>query len=492
MRSPWHPRSMGVIARQLVVFTLALLTLGLSVGSAHVRAQTPTVLYARPGVEPAPFTFRLADVSPRWIALERDRDLVSQEILVLDARDGREVLRTRGVSLPAGAPRTVMESYDLAARPFLSGDRVISFVDHETLVATSITDGRELWRAAIPSMILFEGALDVSETRVAWADGSGLHVLDAATGAELWRAPLRPWPTGGHVVLSDDARIAAWDFSGTVIAWDAAGRETARVTQPMDYGGSGILWSSGAIVTIGGQIRLFDPNGGRVITTRACTDRCAAIDTGTHLVVLDTRGTVAMARDGGVVALAGVSSEAWLHEAGGDVVIVDPDGVATAFDLASGAVRSRVSVGSPVVRHLYRPRSRVLVARGVDGVGDVLVRVDASGALEARSLRTTTAPRSITVAGVFRANGRARAGVRLTVGGVRVRTDASGRFRARVTIDGPIVVRVTEQEIVRSTRRPCASDHVQEIDVPETSTLVRARVDAASYPYECDRLCHCD
>jgi hypothetical protein len=479
---------MGVIAR-----LLGLVIIVGSLASGAAEAQTPSIVYTRAVAEPAPFTFRLADVSAQWIALERDRDLSSQEILVLDARDGREVLRTPGMTLPAGGTRTVMENYDLAMSPRLSADRVITFLDPQTLAAISIPDGRELWRAPVSSIVLLEGALEVSDTRVAWSDASGLHVLDAASGRELWRAPLRPWPTGGHVALNDDGRVAAWDFDGTVIAWAANGVETARVTQPMDYGGAGILWSGGAIVTIGGSLQTFDANGGRVIATRACTDYCAAVDTGSHLVVLDAQGATAIARDGHVVSLRGVSASAWLHEATGHVVLVDSDGVATTIELTAGAVRSRVSVGPPVARHLYRPRPRVRVARGVSGVGDVLVRVDASGALEARSLATTVAPQPITIVGVLYANRRPRAGVRVIVGGVRVRTDARGRFRARVEVDGPILVGVPGEEIVRATRRPCASDVEQVIEVPPGgSRTARVRVDAASYGYECDRSCRCD
>ncbi len=490
MKSSCHHRSMGVTPRLLVLVTLVL---AVSFGSAHVSAQTPTVVYTRAVAEPAPFTFRLADVSARWSLLERDRDLTSQELLVLDARDGREVLRTPGLALPAGGTRTVMESYDLAMCPRLAGDRVITFVDGQTLAAVSVPDGRELWRAAVPSIVVLEGALDVSETRVVWSDASGLHVLDAASGREVWRAPLRPWPTGGHVALAADGRVAAWSFDGAIVAWDASGRETARVTQPIDYGGAGILWSGGSVVTIGGSIQTFDPNGGRVLATRACSDRCAAVDTGTHLVVLDVGGTVAVARDGSVVPLPSVSPESWLHEASGDVVVVAPDGVATAHDLSTGTARSRVSVGPPIARLLYRPRSRVRVARDVQGVGDVLVRVDANGALEARSLATTTAPRTITIVGVLHGNGRPRAGVRFTIGGVQVRTDASGRFRARVTVDGPIVAHVAREDIVRATRRPCAQDVEQSIEVPaDISRPLRVRVDTWSYGYECDRACRCD
>jgi hypothetical protein len=119
--------------------------------------------------------------------------------------------------------------------------------------------------------------------------------------------------------------------------------------------------------------------------------------------------------------------------------------------------------------------------------------VCSSDLLEARSLAAPApTPRRIVVAGVLRVNRRARSGVPITIGGVRVRTGADGRFRARVELTGPILLRITREDLVRAAHRPCASDLEEVVEVPETGESVHLRLEAQAYGYECDRACRCD
>lgn len=484
----------GRSVRTWSTFLLALVALAALAAPRTAAAQTPGVAYARSGGEPAPFVFRLADASSRWIALERDRDLTSQEILVLDARDGTEVLRAPGLTMPPGAWHPVSETYDLAVRPFLSGDRVLTFVDPDTLVAAGLPGGAELWRASVPAHALVTGTFIVSERRLAWADGPELHVLDAATGRELWTATSRPWSTQGLVAIAADDRVGAWDAEGAVIVWDATGRETMRLTRAIDWGAAGLFFTTSALVTVGSSVTWIDASSGRELEVHPCAEQCAAADAGTHVIVADENGLWARPEGSGpAVRLAPASSRGWLHEASGGVLVVGDDGVATLYDLG-GVVRARFSVGVPIARWLYRPRSRVGVARAALGGEDVLVRVDPSGALEARSLAVPSPPpRRVVVTGVLRVSGRARAGVPLTVGGVRVRTAADGRFRARVEVAGPVLLRVAGDDLVRASRRPCARDHEELVEIPEAGTApIRLRVETHAYPYECDAACRCD
>ena len=483
---------LGVRTWSLSVLALgALATLALPRPAA---AQAPGVAYTRGAREPAPFVFRLADASRRWIALERDRDLTSQEILVLDARDGTEVLRAPGLTRPPDGWHPVSETYDLAVSPFLSGDRVLTFVDPDTLVAAALPGGAELWRARVPVRALVTGTFVVTERRLAWADGTELHVLDAATGRELWTATFRPWSTHGLVAIAADDRVATWDAEGAVIVWDATGRETMRLTRAIDWGAAGLFFTASALVTVGSSVTWIDASTGRELEVHPCAEQSAAADAGTHLIVADENGLWARPEGGGAaVRLAPASSRGWLHDASGGVLVVGDDGVATLYDLA-GAVRARFSVGVPIVRWMYRPRSRVGVARGALGGEDVIVRVDPSGALEARSLAVPSPPpRRVVVTGVLRVSGRARAGVPLTIGGVRARTSADGRFRARVEVEGPVLLRVTGDDLVRASHRPCAHDHEELVEIPEAGTApIRLRVETHAYPYECDAACRCD
>ena len=473
--------------------TCLLALVALAAASA-ASAQTPGVLYTRPAQEPAPFVFRLADVSSRWVVLERDRDLVSQEVLVLDVRDGSEVLRTAGLALPATAPRPVSEAFDLTVRPYLSGDRVLTFVDADTLVAHALPGGAELWRVRVPALVLLTGTFVVSEQRVAWADGPDLHVLEAQSGRELWTATFHPSPAGGRVAIAPDGRVAAWEADGTLIVWDATGRQTIRLSQATDWGGAGLFFSPSALVTVGSSVTWIDPATARVIEVHPCAEQCLAIDVGSHVIVGDEHGLFARPDGGGrAVHLASVPRDAWVHEASGGVLAVGGDGVASLYDLA-GVVRARFSVGVPQVRWLYRPRSRVLLARAAVGGEDVIVRVDATGALEARSLAAPPPPpRRVLVTGLLRVSGRPRVGVPLTIGGVRVRTGADGRFRARIELAGPVLLRIASDDLVRAAHRPCARDHEELVEIPEASAApVRLRVEAQAYPYECDRACRCD
>jgi hypothetical protein len=376
----------------------------------------------------------MAGASARWIALERDRDPSSQEILVLDARDG-------------------------------------------------------------PLTVLFEGALAVSDTRVVWADAaSGLHVLDAASGRALWHAAFRPWPSGGHVALAPDDRVAAWGPDGEVRVWSPTGAVLAHLTMPVDYGVAGLLWSAGTLVTCGSQTTRIDPGTSAVIETIHPEAGCLAVDVGGRLITLEGRELVARS----VAPVAPVplrgALPGWVHSGTTDAFVVTDDGIVEAYDVATGGLRYRISVGQPRMVWLYRPRSAVEIARGALRGQDVVVTVDRAGNLEARSLAVPVSPPPVVVVtGVVRVNRRALPGVTMSIGGRRVRSRAGGRFSTRVELEGPLQIRIEDDEIVRRARRPCARALEQIVEIPRDGTgRVRVTVDAFAYGYECNRACRCD
>ena len=82
---------------------LILMSLGFA---SNVHAQRR--LYTRPNAE----AFRLADANEHYFVFERDRTLDAQELMVLQASDGAEVLRVDGIHLPTGATRSVTETWD--------------------------------------------------------------------------------------------------------------------------------------------------------------------------------------------------------------------------------------------------------------------------------------------------------------------------------------------------------------------------------------------
>ncbi|MBX7194061.1 MAG: PQQ-like beta-propeller repeat protein [Sandaracinaceae bacterium] len=477
---------MSVLAERVVWLVVWLVAI-----VARAEAQTPHVVYRRDPVEPPGAVFRLADASAAWVLLERDADAVSQEILVLRASDGTEVRRMPGLVLPTAGMRNVSETFDLTVRPWLSGDRVITFRDPATLTCVAIADGRELWRVAVSTAVLFEGELVASDTRVAWVDGSGLHVIDAGDGHEIFHVAYQPWVSQGRLALAGDGRVAGWDREGFLQVWDASGRALSRVSRGVFYGASYVAWAGSTVLVGGDSLAFVDPSTGALLRDVPHGELLAVL--GDRVAYRDGRAVVVRDASGTEQRLSRLPPDASLP-ASEALVLVSEQGVVSVFDPSSGALRGRASIGAPSARLLYRPRTRVLVAPRALGGHDVLVRVDASGALEARSLGTFDPPAPPRrILGRLLVNQRPVAGVLVRVGDARVRTRADGRFSARVALEGPLAVHVDRDELVRRTHRPCANELEEVVEPPlDPRAPVRVVLGAWAGDYECDRVCRCD
>ena len=141
----------------------------------------------------------------------------------------------------------------LAAPPVVADGRVFAVDSEANVVAFDAASGRQLWRAPVARMrqggtVAFGGGVSVGEGRAVATSGYGVvTAFDAATGAQLWRAelgvPLRGAPAialGRVYVLSQDNQLFAlngatgervWDIAGTVEVAGLLGVATPAVAQ---------------------------------------------------------------------------------------------------------------------------------------------------------------------------------------------------------------------------------------------------------------------
>lgn len=469
-----HARSWPPVARWTATAYAALLAVAAS-------ASAQTEVYRWGGTEPT--AFRFAAANERWLVLERDRDVTHQELVVLRAHDGAEVLRTEGMSLPAGHRYSVSQSWDLAMRPFLSGDRLLTFRAGEALVALDIPSGRELWRTPLPSRHLMDNALTVTDSHVAWADPDrGLWVFDASTGRRAWGAAMRPFMSGGCVALEPDGSATAltWDFE--VVSWDASGVEQSRLTLAPDWGAHSVIRHGELAVVLGSRVHVVDVRTGTLVVESAPHEWTSGAIVGDDLIV---------ASDGGVAALDPRNLRArWESPRVGGVAVATPsvlgiareNGVLTWLDPRTGAELASMSIGNPHHVHRYRLR----VSWGV--AGDLVLVRDPGGSFIVFAGMPAPAP-PVRISGVLRINGRGRRGVLVQVGDQRVRSGAGGRFSARTSLRGVIRVSVTDDELRARARLPCAL----EVDaLVDPTAPKRVSLDAIALDYECDAACRCD
>lgn len=453
-----------------------LILMSFLASSVHAQRR----LYTRPNAE----AFRLADANEHYFVLERDRTPEAQELLVLQASDGAEVLRVDGIHVPTGT-RSVMETWDTAIRPYLAGGMLLTFNAAGRFVGRALPGGVERFSLALDPARMTDNALIVTPTRFAWVDETSLRIFDTATGQEQWRAAFRPWGSGGRVALADDGSVAALNQNFEVIVWNARGVEQARVHLAPDYSTSDMLFRDGLVVVVGGVVHIVDVRTQTLLIETPASQQSSAAFFGselivanhTHISAVDPRTLQPRWRTrmrGHVIATLSA------------ILVQRENGILTRLDPATGQPNLTLSVGEPVHRFLYRGRSTWGIAAHADHGEDILLVRDASNFTAYTALPAIT-PTS-TVRGTLVVNGRARSGVEVQVGDQRILTQRGGRFTTTLSLEGPIRIHVPRDELIRRTRLPCASEATILFDPAEPNLILRA----GAYGYECDTACHCD
>lgn len=474
------------------------------------RAEAQTELYRVLPHARGEGEFRVATANARWLVLERDRSPSHQELLVLRATDGREVLRTTGMTLPPDTRRSVSENWELTMRPYLSGDRLLTFRAEVGLVALELPSGRELWRLGLPSHYFLTETLVVTETHVAWADPAGsLRVFDAETGRELYTVPVRHAVAGGLVALGPSGRatVLTWDWE--VVTFSAAGVEESRVALRPDYGARAVLANGDLVVVMGSVAHVVDIRTGTLVAESTASDRDDWVSGGfvgdllilasaTGVSAVDPRTLTPRWRSPEVGWVSALTT----HQIG----IHGGNGLLSWLDARTGATLSRMSVGQP--HHTLRYHSRASwaaveapPASATEAPGVLVVMRDAEGGFIAFASTTAGPPRRTRVTGVVRVNGRPLRGVEVAVGDRTVRTGERGRFVAHVALVGVLRVGVSGEELQRRSGLPCAIDvHALVPREPEGEPGASARratappiiLDAFAQDFECDGACRCD
>lgn len=473
------------------------------------RAEAQTELYRVLPHARGESEFRVATANARWLVLERDRSPSHQELLVLRATDGREVLRTTGMTLPPDTTRSVSENWELTMRPYLSGDRLLTFRADVGLVALDIPSGRELWRLALPSHFFLTETLVVTETHLAWADSEGgLRVFDAGTGRALYSVPVPRWATGPRLALGSDGRASALTPNFELVSFSPGGVERSRVRISDDWGVSEVLLSGDLAVVLGSVAHVVDVRTGTLVIESEATNRDDWVSggfVGDLLVLASATGVSAV--DPRTLTPRWRSPEGgWLAAIPArHLGVLRPNGLLTWLDARTGATLSRMSVGQPQHTLRYHGRASWAAveappASATDATRVLVLTRDAEAGFIAFDATTPAPPRRTRVTGVVRVNGSPRRGVRVAVGDRTVRTGERGRFVAHVALAGVLRVSVTGEELQRRSGLPCAEDVEalvpREADAEQGASARRATappiiLDAFAQNFECDGACRC-
>lgn len=142
--------------------------------------------------------------------------------------DARATVNTSAAS--QNFPSETLWAVDISSTPVGSpvaaGDRV--FIPLQSGVeARQLRDGSAIWS----QMIELGGALAASADRVVAPTARDVRVLDAATGAEVWTAPIGPLTAPPFVkqdivILAANEQLAAYDAADGSVRWT---REVGRV-----------------------------------------------------------------------------------------------------------------------------------------------------------------------------------------------------------------------------------------------------------------------
>jgi outer membrane protein assembly factor BamB len=193
------------------------------------------------------------------------------------------------------------------------GATVLGATSDQRLIAVDAPSGRLLWTAGLPRGPALPPPERVGGGVLPLGADSSVLLLDTATGAERWRAPVADWP-GAPLPAAD--RVFAATVAGQLIALDA--RSGAR------------LWSAGL------DEALY--SGGL-----AHAERTVYVPTlGNALVAVDAeQGRVRWARRLGELLAAPVGQA-------GALLVGTADGALAVLDPASGDELTRLVVGEAV------------------------------------------------------------------------------------------------------------------------------------------------
>ncbi len=178
-----------------------------------------------------------------------------------------------------------------ASTPATDGQHVVSYFGSLGVVCYD-TDGRELWRYALPkaesygqygsgaSPIIVGGTVFLNRDQYQY---SALLALDVETGAKKWEAP-RPdaggsfgtpalWRNAGHdeIVLGASARLKGYDASTGAERWSIEGITGLVCTTPVTAGGLLIFAASSNAVansplpSFEQFAKMFDKNGDGIV-----------------------------------------------------------------------------------------------------------------------------------------------------------------------------------------------------------------------------------
>jgi outer membrane protein assembly factor BamB len=296
-----------------------------------------SVLVLVSGAGPAP------SYEPRWTAEDVYRDVgadTQRVYAVVEA--AANTTRVKAYRRATGALDWSLDVPTGAALLASVRDGVVLLSARDTIAVDAAT-GAERWRAPQSRFLGFSGGL------VVYTDLDGMAGRDLRTGQEHWRTDvdLRSLVlTGGERSTVD--RVLAWDDDGTVRMFDPATgalRSQAHVEQPRDLN-RGSAYLVGDLLVIGESLldgdRWYDTQTGRLTRTRSrghtalvFMDRC-----GPYLCRGDNTGLTAYdLYSGGVV---------WHADGVGIVRLLDPHR-ALAYSLGDG--------GDGLVGRLIDPRT---------------------------------------------------------------------------------------------------------------------------------------
>jgi hypothetical protein len=458
---------------------LAILVLSLAAGAS---AQDVGVAWQLEG------DWRLADANARWIALERDEcndDGCAQVLRVVRVETGEVVLTTPGWERRIWTD--ISSWFSLAIRPWLFGDRLVTLRDGGVLVAVSLPDGAEVWRATVPEGIWDFGVSPViaSGDTLIWRMTTGSRVIDGESGDERFVLPPgEPAFAGDTIVVYDGQRLRTFDRE--------SGEQRADAPYPA------LRWPLTYMRAHGDRVYLFTDHDTRVIDRGTLEVRSVERRIEPYAVSL-ARDLFFEHTERRTTAFDLALGERWrgpsierLFETSRGLLACARGSTLMFLDPTDGRERWRWSVGECTFRLRYGARSNVLVARGTSRGDVVVVRErDRLVAIAEDAPRVAQVP--VTIAGRVTFRGTPLAGVRVRVGSMSALTDREGRYRASQRARGSIRVEVELDEVRRATGRPCATDmhEIVRIDGP-TARTIPLRLSSRHYPRECGSSCRCD
>ena len=263
-------------------------------------------------------------------------------------------LRQRWVFHPGAAPRRAWVGserieYDLAFQPILVGDTVLfgSSAD-DTVYALDATTGLIRWRFHAEGPVRF--APVAADGRVFLASDDGwLYALDLGTGELAWKHRGGPDPDR---VVGNGRVISRWAARGGPAVADGLVYYTAGIwpsegvfIHTLSTKNGEVAWSN----VESGRIEMKQPHGGAVAVSGVAPQGYLAL--AEDAVVVPTGRAVPAVFDRGSGTLRYYKLQENQQQGGTRTAVIESSFLNTGclFDLASGALASRVGLGPAVV-----------------------------------------------------------------------------------------------------------------------------------------------